>query len=68
MLTTAEAGAILGLTARSVARLIGKDGNGKIKAQRFGRDWMISREEIERYQRERKRRGRPREGSEGGED
>jgi excisionase family DNA binding protein len=69
MLTTKEAGAILGLTARSVARLIG---NKQITAQRFGRDWMIEAAEVERYKRERKSVGRPRrsvgaqEGSEDG--
>jgi excisionase family DNA binding protein len=57
MLTTKEAGAILGLTARSVARLIG---NKQITAQRFGRDWMIEAGEVERYKQERKGVGRPR--------
>lgn len=56
MLTTHEAADRLGLTARSVARLIKR---GVIAAQKRGRDYLIDEVEVARYERERKPVGRP---------
>lgn len=55
MLPTKQAAARLGLAARTV-----KDhcADGRIKAEKIGRDWLIEEAEVERYKRERKPRGR----------
>lgn len=57
MLTTKQAAAILGIAARTV-----KDycQDGKLKAQKFGRDWLIEEKDLAAFQQERKPRGRPR--------
>jgi excisionase family DNA binding protein len=60
MLTTKDAAERLGIKPRSVARLIQRK---IMKAEKRGRDWFVSEEEIERYKRERRpahRPGRPR--------
>lgn len=59
MLTTKDAAARLGVTARAVSLLIR---SGAIKAQKFGRDWMIDPVEVERYLQERRPAHRPRKG------
>jgi excisionase family DNA binding protein len=56
-MTTHEAAHRLGLTARSVARLIKA---GAIKAVYHGRDYWIEEAEVERFERERRTPGRPR--------
>ena len=56
MLTTNEAASTLGITLRMVQAHIT---SGQIKAQKIGRDWLISDEEMERFQRERRKVGRP---------
>lgn len=55
-MTTSEAASRLGLTARSVARLIN---TGKIAAIKHGRDYWIDEAEIDRYQSTRRKAGRP---------
>lgn len=56
MLTTAEAAARLGLKPVTLRKYI-KD--GAIKAMKHGRDWLISTDEIDRYQQERRPAHRP---------
>ena len=46
VMTTREAAEILGLAPESVARLLRV---GALKGERFGRDWMVYRESVERY-------------------
>lgn len=55
MLTTHEAAAILGITPESVRRQINR---GRLRGEKRGRDWFVSRAEVARYQAERKV-GRP---------
>lgn len=55
-MTTHEAANRLGLTARSVARLIKA---GVIAADKRGRDYWIDDSEVARYASERKPAGRP---------
>lgn len=55
-LTTAEAANRLGITARSVSRLIKK---GAIKATKRGRDYLIADAEVTRYAIERRPAHRP---------
>ena len=55
-MTTHEVAARLGITARSVARLIGQK---LIRAEKHGRDYWIDSAEVERYERERRAQGRP---------
>lgn len=55
-MTTHEAADRLGLTARSVARLINQK---LLAATKHGRDYWIETTEVERYLSERRQRGRP---------
>ena len=57
-MTTHEAAARLGITARSVARLMRK---GLINGQwdAYARRYTIDSAEVERYERERRAQGRP---------
>jgi excisionase family DNA binding protein len=55
-LTTTEAAAELDIQSNSVKRLCQR---GIIQAQKRGRDWFISRDEVERYKTERRKAGRP---------
>lgn len=55
-MTTAEAAARLGIKPRSVAWLIL---NGRLSAERRGRDYAIEASEVERYARERRPQHRP---------
>lgn len=57
MTTTTEAAAILGVSRAWVWRLIKE---GKLSAERRGRDWWVEDSEVERYKRERKPAHRPR--------
>ena len=60
MLTTKAAADRLGITARAVALLIQR---GILKAEKFGRDYMIDPVEVERYLKERRPAHRPRAGT-----
>ena len=55
MLTTHEAAAELGIQPGSVKRLCQR---GILQAEKRGRDWFISREDVERYKVERRKPGR----------
>jgi excisionase family DNA binding protein len=55
--TTQEVARLLGLTQQGVLAAIRR---GKLHAEKHGRDWMVSDEEIERYRKEPRQRGRPR--------
>lgn len=59
VMTTHEAADRLGITARSVARLIGQK---LLTATKHGRDYWIEDAEVERYLSERRQRGRPQKG------
>jgi excisionase family DNA binding protein len=54
--TTTEAAPLLGVKPYTVTRYIEL---GKIGAEKRGRDYLISHEEIERFKKERRRAGRP---------
>ncbi len=56
MLTTKQVAAMLGLRTTTVNQLIKR---GKLAATKYGRDWLIVPEEVERYQRERHKPGWP---------
>jgi len=49
ILTTKQAAEILGIEPFSVSRAINR---GKLNADKFGIQWMITRTEVERYHRE----------------
>ncbi len=49
-LTTRQAADRLGLTARSVRRVIA---NGRLPAQRIGHTWQLDRDDVDRYRAER---------------
>lgn len=51
-LTLVEAAAELGLSADTLRWQIH---NGKLRAEKRGRDWMVTRREVERYRKEHKR-------------
>lgn len=55
-LTTEEAAAVLGLTPDTVRHYLHR---GTLVGTKRGRDWFISEAEIARYQRDRKKAGRP---------
>ncbi len=54
--TTNEAASLLGMQPRSITRYIER---GIIAATKHGRDYLINEEEIERFKRERRGQGRP---------
>jgi excisionase family DNA binding protein len=56
MLTTKEAAAVLGIQPRTVTRYILR---GLIHAEKHGRDYFISHDEIERFKQERRKPGNP---------
>lgn len=56
MHTTSEAATILGVQPKTVTRYIERK---VIQAEKRGRDYLITQEEIERFKRERRRAGRP---------
>lgn len=45
-MTTAQAAEILGLHPASISRLVKQ---GKLRGERFGRDWMVSKRSVEDY-------------------
>jgi len=49
MLTLTEAAGLLGLSPTTLRIQIR---NGKLKARKLGRDWIVSKAEVERYRRE----------------
>lgn len=51
-MTLAEAAAVLGVTAATLRQQIA---NGKLRARKVGRDWSVSRREVERYRAEHRR-------------
>lgn len=53
-LTVPQAATLLGLKPRSVRKFIER---GMIKGEKRGRDWFISQEEVDRYNRERRKPG-----------
>lgn len=55
-LTVPQAAALLGLQPRSVRMFIER---GMIKGEKRGRDWFITQEEVDRYNRERRKPGSP---------
>lgn len=57
-LTTVQAAALLGVQPKTVAHYILR---GLIAADKHGRDYRISPEELARFQRERRLPGRPKE-------
>lgn len=56
MLTTKQAATELGIQPGSVKKLCQRE---ILKAERIGRDWLISPDEVERYKVERRSAGRP---------
>lgn len=56
MMTTTQAATELGIQPGSVKKLCQR---GILKAERIGRDWLISQKEVERYKVERRSAGRP---------
>ena len=52
-LTTKQASFAVGLNSSRVCQLLR---SGKLKGEKMGRDWLISRREIERFIEERKKR------------
>lgn len=56
LLTTQQAADLLGLDRRTVLKYIER---GLIQATKFGRDWQIDPAEVEHFQRERRKPGRP---------
>lgn len=59
MLTTSEAAKMLGISPRRVTALIE---SGQVKAERFGRQWMVDEDSVRRRQQEQPRPGRRRMG------
>lgn len=57
MLTTTAASRILGVQPQTVTRYIER---GLIVAKKYGRDYLIASEELERFKRERRKPGKPR--------
>ena len=51
-MTLIEAAAILGVTAATLRQQIA---NGKLRARKVGRDWHVTRREVERYRAESRR-------------
>lgn len=53
-MTLTEAAAILGVTTATLRQQIA---HGKLRARKVGRDWSVSRREVERYRAEHQRGG-----------
>lgn len=51
-MTLTQAAAILGVTAATLRQQIA---NGKFRAVKRGRDWWVTKGEVERYQKENRR-------------
>jgi excisionase family DNA binding protein len=51
-MTLVEAAALLGVTAATLRQQIA---NGKLRAVKRGRDWWVTRREVDRYQRDNRR-------------
>lgn len=57
MLTTIEVASQLGVTPRTIQRHIKAE---HLKAKRYGRDFLITQEELDRFKQQRRKVGRPR--------
>lgn len=57
LLSTSEASEILGANERWVRRLVAA---GRLEARKIGRDYVISRKDLEEFARVERQRGRPR--------
>lgn len=57
MMTTAQVATELGIQPGSVRKLIER---GVLGCEKIGRDWLISRDELERYKLARRQPGKPR--------
>lgn len=55
--TTKEAGLLLGLSPRSITKYAEL---GQIKAEKMGRDWIITADDLKRFQQIKRKVGRPR--------
>jgi excisionase family DNA binding protein len=55
-MTLPEAAALLGVTAATLRQQIA---NGKLRAKKVGRDWTVSRREVDRYRRDSLRESKP---------
>lgn len=51
-MTLKDAAALLGTSARNLRAAIRR---GSLAATKFGRDWLVTAEEVERYRRENRR-------------
>jgi excisionase family DNA binding protein len=51
-MTLTQAAALLGVTAATLRQQIA---NGRLRARKLGRDWIVTRREIERYRQESRR-------------
>lgn len=51
-MTLVEAAASLGVTAATLRQQIARD---KLRARKMGRDWFVTRREVERYRKENQR-------------
>jgi len=51
-MTLTEAAALLGVTAATLRQQIA---HGKLRARKVGRDWTVTRREVERYRQESRR-------------
>lgn len=61
MMTTQQVAAALGITRPGVLKAIGR---GQLMAQRFGRDWIVNEQDVERYRAAHLgKRGRPKNAS-----
>ena len=55
-MTLIDAAALLGVTAATLRQQIA---NGRLKARKVGRDWTVTKREVERYRAESRRATRP---------
>jgi excisionase family DNA binding protein len=56
ILTTKDVAKILGINIRTVHSLIKRD---RLPAEKFGRDWLVKTEDVDKYKANRRKPGRP---------
>jgi excisionase family DNA binding protein len=56
LLTTKQASDLLGISVRGIHSLIKR---GRLRADKFGRDWMIKREDLDLFKENKRSKGRP---------